>query len=107
MLNQRFKFRKFIFYQELQELENLGIRPCIIYILLNYKELKQNITKIINYLEKASNSLSLPINNLDSYYVIDKKKSVIQERMENLRSEMNKTKNYLKDNVINEINQKL
>ncbi len=73
----------------------------------NYKELKQNITKIINYLEKASNSLSLPINNLDSYYVIDKKKSVIQERMENLRSEMNKTKNYLKDNVINEINQKL
>ena len=43
MLNQRFKFRKFIFYQELQELENLGIRPCIIYILLNYKELKQDL----------------------------------------------------------------
>ena len=38
---KEFKFRKFIFYQELQELEkrsstaegkvNLGIRPCIIY----------------------------------------------------------------------------
>ena len=27
----KFKFSKFIFYQELQELENLGIRPCIIY----------------------------------------------------------------------------
>ena len=37
----KFKFRKFIFYQELQELEkrsstaegkvNLGIHPCIIY----------------------------------------------------------------------------
>lgn len=72
----------------------------------NFKNLKANINNIIKYLNSAIENLDTPSNKISSYYNIDGV-SVDKGKLSEIKEELTKKRNYLKNIVLVELNKKI
>lgn len=72
----------------------------------NYKNLKSNIKTIINYLNNAIENLDVPSSRINSYYSVDSV-GIDRGKINLVKQELIKKRNYLKNIVLVELNKEL
>lgn len=72
----------------------------------NYKDLRTNIKNIIKYLNNVIEYLDIPSNKIASYYNVDGV-SIDRGQLSNIRDELTKKRNYLKNIVLIELNKEI
>ena len=72
-----------------------------------YRELKSKTENVINYLNYCSDNLKRVTDNLDNYYIVNGGNSELDKQVKSLKTDINKTSNFLKQTILPEIRKKI